>query len=327
MSNKPPPNNNEPSPKKKITKASLMNNETESPPLKLFDDAPGDCGTEGDGNGDLPPETLGSGQQPLAPGSALGSTGDSMQTNTTTCTCTRAGGRVITTVLTSSKSPPVATLNSGQQQVIEKKVLSTELSSGTPKHAGGTTKIDSRDVDDRKPAAKESHQVQTDDKNKHDNSKSNDTINMDSASTVLENLEARLNNPQQSGQLKFLPKEKQSHIKGDLGEKIAADSKIPATPSFKGTSHDSSTFAALSSVEDRLNNPGLSFFPSKSSGQHSSGIIPPTEQGQMPITIPVIGANAGTTSGRPSPTLTQQHQQLPQPGAYSNVPGDRPSVV
>ncbi|CAB9526733.1 hypothetical protein SEMRO_1879_G303140.1 [Seminavis robusta] len=151
---------------------------------------------------------------------------------------------------------------------------------------------DSKEVDDRKPATKESRQVQKDGKSQHDNSKGNDTINMDSASRALATILARFNNPQQSGQLAFLPKEMQSQIKRDPAEKIAVDNKMSANPNSKETRHNSSTFAALSSVEVRLNNPGLSFLPPKSSGQHRSGIVPPTEQGQNLATFPTIETNA-----------------------------------
>ncbi|CAB9522250.1 expressed unknown protein [Seminavis robusta] len=225
-----------------------------------------------------------------------------------------------------SKEGNKEAVNSGLQQMVEEKVLSTETAPATARQAHCATKTDSQEADDPKPATKESdsHQGQKDDKNKHDNSKSNDTINMDSASAALENLEARFNNPQQSGQLKFLPKEKQSHIKEDATVKIAADSNRSAMLGSKETSHDSSTFAALSSVEARLNNPGLSFLPSKSSGHHQSGIVPPTEHGQIHASISTIEANVGTTAGHPS--LTQQHQQPPQPGA----PGlycDKPRLI
>ncbi|CAB9511246.1 expressed unknown protein [Seminavis robusta] len=254
---KPPHNNN---------KASPMKDGTDNPPAKLLDDTPpGNSGTDGGSGNPPPPETLESGEQPLA-------------SNSTENNIDR-------------KMTPEEKAHAEERWLTG----NTELQECEVEDSTKPTTKDGKEADHRKLAATASHQVQKDRKNKNDYSKSNDTINMDSASSALANLEARFNNPQQSGQLNFLPKGKHSHIKGDLAEKIAADSKIPATSSFKGTSHDSSTFAALSSVEDRLNNPGLSFFPSKSSGQHSSGIIPPTEQGSMPISFSTIEANTGAT--------------------------------
>ncbi|CAB9531129.1 hypothetical protein SEMRO_3265_G346010.1 [Seminavis robusta] len=181
--NKPPPNNNKDSP---------VNDESENP--TLFNDiSPGNSGTKG-GSGELPPpeRTLGSKQPPLPSGdAAVGSTRDSTGTYTTDSTGSRAAAQA----MSCSKSPPVATLSIDGRISVEETVLSTEIASATARQANSVTKTDSKEVDDRKPAAKESHQVQNDDKNKHDNSKSDDMANMDSASSALATIQARFNNP------------------------------------------------------------------------------------------------------------------------------------
>ncbi|CAB9515009.1 hypothetical protein SEMRO_689_G187550.1 [Seminavis robusta] len=143
---------------------------------------------------------------------------------------------------------------------------------------------------DQKHAAKKTQENQgvADVENGHSNVE-------DSAYTALTGMAARLDNPHQSGQLSFFPKEKTD------------DSKMPAksNPNEEISSNTDSAFASLTNLQARFDNTQQSgqllFFPhNKSSGQ---------QQQQQPSNQMGQAENSSRMETVDNPSLTVSYQE------------------